>query len=307
MKVVSFKKLKKLNDKGKCEKNVSFKNLTTFKIGGLAKFFLQINTIENFIKVMDYINAKKLDYFIIGNGSNILASDKGYKGILIKLGGDFDRIEHFENILECGSGVMLGGVLSKARKLCLSGLEDCVGIPATIGGATYMNAGAYNFEMSKVIESVVAYVDGKINYFKKEDCKFGYRKSIFQDNNAIILRVRLKLENGDKKLIDERCKFIIEKRKNSQPLEFPSAGSIFKRMDNLVVSASLDECGIKGLTIGGAEVSNKHANFIINKVNATSSDVIKLINVIKEKFEERYKEKLQLEIRLIGEFDETIG
>ena len=302
-----IRRLAKLNKWGECVVNASLKNLTTFKIGGNAKVLLKIKTIESFIKVMDYISKKKLPYFIIGNGSNILASSKGYDGVLIKFAGDFDRIESYENILECGSAVMLGAVLSKSRKLCLSGCEDCVGIPASVGGATYMNAGAYNFEMAKVIESVVAFVDGKIAYFKNEDCAFGYRKSIFQENNAIILRVRFKLSNSTRKEIDERCKEIIGKRKNSQPLECLSAGSVFKRMDNLIVSKCLDDCNVKGLNIGDAEVSQKHANFIINKGNASSQDVVSLINKIKKIFTEKYNEKLETEIKLLGEFDETIG
>lgn len=299
--------LKKINKWGECVVNVSLKNLTTFKIGGNAKVLLKINTIESFIKVTDYISKKKLPYFIIGNGSNILASSKGYDGVLIKFGGDFDRIEYYENILEVGSAAMLGAVLAKSKELNLTGFEDSVGIPATVGGATYMNAGAYNFEMSKVVESVVAFVDGKIKYFDNISCEFGYRKSVFQENKAIILRVRFKLEYGDKETISLRCKEVIEKRKNSQPLEFPSVGSVFKRMDNLVVSKCLDDCKIKGIKIGNAEVSTKHANFIINKGNATSQDVVSLINKVKKIFEEKYNERLNCEIKLLGEFDETIG
>lgn len=304
---LSFRKLAKLNKWGKSEKNINLKKLTTFKIGGCGKYFLQVNTIENLLDVVGYLEKNNFEYYIIGAGSNILASSKGYGGVLIKLGGDFSQIETFEDTLECGSGVSLGEVISKCRELGLSGMEGAIGIPATIGGAVTMNAGAYDFEMAKIVESVVFLENGKIRFLFKDECLFSYRSSIFQNMKCVILKVRLKLNKSNKETVCEKIKDYAQIRRESQPLNMPSAGSIFKRREDIVVSKCLDECGVKGLSVGDAVVSTKHANFIVNNGDATSEDVIKLINKVKKKFKESYNKELSCEIKLLGEFDETIG
>ena len=303
--LVSIRTLKKLNYNGKVKENEDLSKLCTFRCGGKAKIFLEINTLENFLNTMLYFQKIKPEFFVLGAGSKILVSDKGYDGIVIKLGGDFSRISQItEDVFEFGAGVKLSEAFAYARSVGFGGLEDGVGIPATMGGAVFMNAGAYNFEMSKVVEYVVAYMDGKITYLTNKMCQFGYRSSIFQSKETIILRVGLKLEKKDVQLIDARFKEVMDRRHLSQPLKYPSAGSVFKRREDIVVSKLLDEYGLKGLTFGGAKVSDKHANFIINYNNATAQEIFELIDIAKIRFFKKSGILLETEIIFLGEFDE---
>jgi UDP-N-acetylmuramate dehydrogenase len=301
---ISLKTIKKLNNNGENYKDYPLSKLTTFKVGGKAKYFIKICTLENFIKVMIYLNSKKYPYYILGNGSNILASDRGYNGIIIKLSGDFDRVLVRENEMECGAGVLLAKAYLYARNNNLSGFESSVGIPASIGGATVMNASAYDFEMSKIIKYVVAYYHGKITYLKNLDCEFGYRKSIFQSGEYVILRVGFKLIKDSQDLIIERHNETLAKRKELQSVGFPSAGCVFKNIKGLTVSRMLDEMGAKKYSCGGAEVSDKHANFIINKNKASANDIYLLMNKLSLDFYDKYGINLDTEIKFLGEFDE---
>lgn len=301
---LSLAKLKKLNHNGFSLKNKPLKNLNTFKIGGVAKYYIEIHTLENFIKVMQYLNSCNVNFFIIGNGSNVLISDKGFDGVVVKFRGDFDRVTMLEDdLIEFGCGVSLSKAYIILKEHDLSGLECSVGIPASIGGATYMNASAYDFEMSKIVEYVVAYVDGRITYFTNEQCGFGYRTSIFQSNQAIILRVGLRLKTKERQEIDKVYLETLAKRKQTQPLNYPSAGCVFKRIDGLNISKMLDDAGFKGRTKGGARVSEKHANFIVNFKDATSQDVYELIKYVKIEFEKIYNIKLDCEIKFLGRFE----
>lgn len=296
--------LRRLNTDGTCKTNVNLSPFTTFKVGGKAKCMLKICSFEGLIKVFGYIQKHNLDYFILGAGSNLLVSDKGYGGVVIKLGGAFERTELDEyGRLECGAGVGLSSAYAVARDLGLGGLEVLSTIPATIGGATYMNAGAYGEDMSGVVDYVVALCDGKIKYYSSKDCKFAYRSSVFQGENAIILRVGFRLTPLPKDDIMEKFLSVLKKKRDTQPLESFSAGSTFKRIDGLNVSKMLDDMGAKGLRVGGAQVSNKHANFVINDGSATASDVYRLIAKIKEMFKKTYNIDLQTEIKFWGEFE----
>lgn len=301
---LSISNLNKLNNKGVVSKDVFLKNLTTFKIGGKIKCYLEICTLENFIKVMEYLKSCQKLPFILGNGSNILPSDNGFDGVVIKLKGDFDRISHKDDFIEVGAGVLLSRLYSYALENELSGLEEGACIPATVGGAVFMNCSAGDFEIGELVEYVVAYNYDKIIYLKKEDCKFSYRHSVFQEGKYVILRVGLKLQKDDKKNIIDKHSKALQKRKNTQPLEFPSAGCVFKRINNLNVSKMLDDMGAKGISVGGAIVSDKHANFIISK-NATAKDVKALIDLIKKRFNEYFGVELIEEIIYLGDFDET--
>ena len=303
---VNFSKLKRLNAGGVVYKNYLMKDHTTFLVGGRAKYYLEIHTLASFIKVVLYLNECKVKPFVLGNGSNVLISDKGYNGVIISLKGTLALIEKTgECQLEVGAGATISKVYAVAQSMDLSGLECGAGIPATIGGMVYMNASAYDFEMSQIVDYVVAFHDGKITYFNRDECKFAYRSSIFQTGEYLIMRVGLTLTNGDKKDIEDKFIECARKRVSSQPLEYPSAGCVFKRLDGLNVSKMLDDGGFKGMKIGGAEVSNKHANFIINSGNAIAQDIYDLINKIKLDFYEKYKVELDTEIKFLGEFDET--
>lgn len=305
---LSIQKIKKLNYNGEVKKDFCLSSICTFKCGGKANLFLQINTLENFIKTMMYLNETKTKYFVIGAGSNLLVSDNGYDGVVIKLGGDLSRIEvSSDEKIECGAGVTITQAYTFCKNLNLSGFEDGAGIPATIGGAVFMNASAYEFKISDIVDYVVAYVDGKITYFHNSDCEFGYRKSIFQTNKAIILRVGFKLIKRDKILIENRFKEVLLKRNNTQPTNYPSAGCVFKKRDDIEVSKKLDEFGLKGLTFGGAKISSKHANFIINYDNASAQDIFELIEITKKRFYKKSGIMLDTELIFLGEFDETTG
>jgi len=301
---ISLSVIRKLNKNGEVYKNFPLSKLTTFKIGGVAKYYIKICTLENFIKVMSYLSQKKVPYYILGNGSNVLASDHGYDGVIIKLDGDFNRILIRENQMECGAGVSIAKAYVYAREKGLCGFECGAGIPATIGGATYMNAQCNGFEMSEIIDYVVAYHNEKITYLKNSDCDFGYRRSIFQNDEYIILRVGFKLENDKIENIVKRYNDSLAKRRQTQPINYPNAGCVFKRIDGIIVSQLLDEMGVKGQSIGGAMVSDKHANFIVNFNNATSQNIFELINKIKKEFYDKYNVWLETELKFLGEFDE---
>lgn len=302
---LSIRKLRTLNKGGELSENVSFANLCTFRCGGNVRILLDIHTLEGFLGSIQYLEDVGEHYYILGNGSNVLCSDKGFDGVVIRLKGDLSRIEYDGEILECGAGVRLAQAYIFARDLSLKGLECGAGIPATVGGATYMNAGAYGFEMAQVVDYVVAFYKGKIVYFDASQCGFGYRHSVFQENKAIILRVGLRLEKDSKEGIVRRFLDTLEQRKASQPLDYPSAGCVFRRIEGKNVSKLLDECGLKGLTMGGAVVSQKHANFVINKGDATARDIFDLIEIMKARVLEKTGTKIYTEIKFLGEFDEN--
>jgi UDP-N-acetylmuramate dehydrogenase len=209
------------------------------------------------------------------------------------------------NLMECGAGVTLAKAYVFAREKSLSCFECGATIPATIGGATYMNASAFDFEMSKIIDYVVAYHNRKITYLRTSDCNFGYRESVFQNGEYIILRVGFKLTIDSQDSIIDRHNKCLQKRLDSQPINYPNAGCIFKRIENINVSKLLDEMGAKDYAIGGAKVSEKHVNFIVNYDHATSSDIKKLIEKIKKEFYLNYQIDLIEEIKYLGDFNET--
>lgn len=295
---ISKKLLQKLNRRGKCEFNKDLIGLNTYRISAKSSIYLEINTIENLIDTVDYLYKLHLPIFILGGGSNVLVDD--YSGAVIKLGGDFCYIEEIDDIIEMGSAVQLSKAYKFSLEHSLGGFEESVGIPGTIGGAVYMNAGCYGFEMSKLVEYVVAYniETGKITYFSKYNCLFGYRDSVFKCNKYIILRVGLRLHLLDGDTISQICQDTLSKRNSTQPKGL-SAGCVFKKIDGLNISKMLDDMGIKGKRVNDAIVSQKHANFIMNKGNATSEDIKKLIEEIKIEFKKTYNIDLQVEIKYL--------
>lgn len=300
MKVQKISKsfLQKVNARGVVEFNKDLLRLNTFRISAKSRIYLEINTIENLIDTVDYLHKLNISIFILGGGSNVLVDN--YSGAVIKLGGDFCHIEEIDDIIEIGSAVQLSIAYKFTLEHSLGGFEESVGIPGTIGGAVYMNASCYGFEMSRLVEYVVAYnIDtGKITYFSQDNCLFGYRDSVFKCNKYIILRVGLKLQHLDSNIISQICKDTLNKRKLNQPKGF-SAGCVFKRIDGLNISKMLDDMGIKGKSVNDAIVSDKHANFIMNKGNATSADIKKLIEEIKAEFKKTYNIDLQTEIKYL--------
>lgn len=284
--------------------NEPMKKHTSFKIGGNADIFIKVQNANDLKEVLSIIKTQKIPFFVIGNGSNILVKDGGIRGIVIKI--DFNKIEinKKDEIYEIkvGAGVKLMTLAQRLLKQEISGFEFASGIPGTIGGAIRMNAGAYGGEMKDIVMSTT-YMDEDGNIFKinNNEHEFEYRNSIFSKKRWIILETNFKLYKGIQKQIKEKMEEYANKRRENQPLNFPSAGSIFKRGEGYITAKLIDECGLKGYNLGDAEVSTMHAGFIINKGCATAKEVLQLIDYIKEKVYEKFKIEIQLEIQIIGE------
>ncbi len=277
---------------------------TSFKIGGTADLFIKVETEEELIQVLEYAKEKELPITIIGNGSNILVSDNGIRGIVIKIDIQKEEIIEKQGIVEVkvGSGVKLMKLAIELLNREISGFEELSGIPGTIGGAIYMNAGAYGIEMKDiVVETKCMDYSGNIFIFSNKEQCFGYRTSLFCKNEYIILETTLKLSKGKKEKIQTKMNEYKVKRNKTQPIEYPSAGSSFKRQEGIITAKLIDECGLKGFKIGGAMVSEKHAGFIVNIGNATAKNVLDLIEYIKKKVYEKFKVEIKEEIRVLGE------
>ena len=272
---------------------------TTFKVGGIADIFITVNSKEKLLKVLEILKNEKIT--IIGNGSNLLVTDKGIRGIVLKYTASNYDINKEEVKVDSGmSNAKLANILLNQS---LSGYEFAAGIPGTIGGAIFMNAGAYGKEMKDVVKCT-EYIDletRKIERLNNKEQEFEYRKSIFKNKKCIILSTTLMLEKDSKEAIEEKMQEYAKKRKETQPLDMPSAGSTFKRGEGFITAKLIDEANLKGYTIGGAEVSTKHAGFIVNKGNAKAQDIIDLIKYVQDKVYEKFKRRIEPEIKIIGE------
>lgn len=280
------------------------KKHTSFKIGGTADYFFKATTLEELQNIIKFAKIKELPITIIGNGSNLLVTDKGIRGLVIKIDIKKLKIEKKDEfaVIEVGAGNKLMALATKMKDEELSGLEGLSGIPGSVGGAIVMNAGAYGKEMKDVVLSTTCMdKNGKLYTFSNEEQEFSYRNSIFQKKDYIIIETKLKLEYGKKDEIQKRMEEYFKSRKEKQPIEYPSAGSSFKRQEGIITAKLIDDVGLKGYKIGGAQVSEKHAGFIVNYNNATATDVINLIDYIKEKVYRKYGIKIEEEIKIIGE------
>lgn len=279
------------------------KKHTTFKVGGPAKIFLVPNSTEELREVLLYCRNNKLEYFILGNGSNLLVSDNGFDGVIIQIFKNLNDIRREGNSFRVMAGALLASISAKACEAGLTGFEFASGIPGTIGGAVIMNAGAYGGEISQVVAEVTVLTeDLQVKVLKKDSLKFGYRKSSVADMNAIVLEVLVELREGNQEQIKALMDDLRKKRQEKQPLEFPSAGSTFKRPEGNFAGKLIMDAGFRGYSVGGAQVSEKHCGFVVNKGNASSADVIELTNRIKKKVYEKDKIPLELEIKLLGDF-----
>ena len=273
---------------------------TTFKIGGNADVMVIPRNVQELSSVLKKTKELNIPTFILGKGSNLLVSDKGIEGAVISLS-MLDEIVVEENQIECFAGAHLSKLCCEALNNNLKGLEFAYGIPGSVGGALYMNAGAYGGEMSQVVKGAYCMDDnGEVCYVPKEKMELGYRSSIFKSNSLIITSVVFTLEKGDGEEIKAKMNELIGRRKEKQPLEFPSAGSTFKRPEGNFAGTLIEQSGLKGLTVGGAQVSQKHAGFVINVGNASCSDVRCLIEKIKEKVYQNSGVLLQTEVITVG-------
>jgi UDP-N-acetylmuramate dehydrogenase len=277
------------------------KNHTSFKVGGSADALVTPESYEEVVNVIKLCNENKVPYYILGKGSNLIVRDGGFRGIIIKLT-KLDEITVEAERITVQSGVDLCKVSKIALENNLTGFEFACGIPGTVGGAVTMNAGAYNGEISQVIDSaLVVDMNGNLIKLNKEQLELGYRMSAIQKYNYTVMEVSFKLSYGEFEKIKARIDDLTKKREDKQPLEYPSAGSTFKRPEGYFTGQLIEESCLKGFSIGGAQVSEKHAGFIINKENATAMDILNLIAHVQQIIKARYDVELHPEVRIIGE------
>jgi UDP-N-acetylmuramate dehydrogenase len=289
-------------DKFLTDNNIDFrkdeclKKYSSFQIGGKADYVVFPDSVEKLSALKKFLNEKDIKFFILGNGSNVIFSDMGFKGVIIKMS-FLNKVEINQETVKAMAGMNLTKLCLIAAENGLSGLESCYGIPGSVGGGIFMNAGAYGGEISDYIQSV-EYMDksGAIKSFDKQNCKFSYRDSIFKNNKRIITGATFILKKGERRDILNNMQNILQKRKEKQPLGIPSAGSFFKRPEGSYASALIDRCGLKGLSVGGAKVSEKHAGFIVNAGNATCEDVKELAGKISRIVCEKTGVKLEKEV-----------
>lgn len=283
------------------ETNGSLSKYTSFNIGGKADYIVKPKNIKDIVNILKIIKKHEIDYFFLGNGSNLLVCDNGYRGMII-LTCELNQISLVnKNSIECYAGVTVSKLCKFAYKNSLSGLEFAWGIPGSVGGGVYMNAGAYGGEFKDIIKSC-KYVneDGNMYEINISKMDMSYRHSFFTNKKLLIISAVFELRSDEQSLIKERMDDYITRRKNKQPLEYPSCGSTFKRPKNGYASALIEECGLKGYRIGGAEVSTKHSGFIINVDNAKCEDVLKLIEHVKKVVYEKKGITLECEVKILG-------
>lgn len=294
-----YKKLTTIIEESKIKTNEDMSKHTSFKAGGKAKFYIKAKTVEDVINTVKISKENNIPIVVLGNGSNILFKDEEFNGVVLKI--ELDTLKIEENIITAEAGVKNAILGRKALDNNLQGFEFAAGIPGTIGGAIRMNAGAYGGEIKDIVQDVeyLDYEDSKIKKITNKECNFEYRHSVFCENKNIILSATFKLENGIKEEIANRMNEFAKSRKEKQPLEYPSAGSTFKRGTDFITAKLIDECGLKGYQIGGAQVSEKHAGFIINKENATAKDIIDLVEYVKKTVKEETGKSIDLEVEII--------
>ena len=297
-----LEEIKKIIPKERIHINEPMSKHTSFKIGGNAKILVNIISVFELQKILKILKEEKIRIIIIGNGSNILVSDKGIDGIVLKIEIKKFEIQKIDSKyrITLGAGCKLGEISYKLADKNISGFEFASGIPGTIGGAIRMNAGAYGSEMKDIVNSIT-YIDrdGQISKINNKEAKFEYRNSIFSKKDYIIIETEIELESGKKEEIIEKIKEYQKNRIEKQPIEYPSAGSVFKRGDGFITAKLIDECGLKGYQIGDAQISEKHAGFIINKGNAKAKDVEDLIKYIKKQVLEKFGVEIETEIEII--------
>ena len=297
------KSLENIISKDLIKTNEPMKNHTSFKIGGPAEIYIKITSIEELQKVLEFAKRENIKITILGNGSNVLVSDKGIKGIVIKTNLKDINIENKDskNVeVTVSDAVPIGFLAQKFLKEEITGFEELSGIPGTIGGAILMNAGAHGKEIKDIVTEVTAMdYNGRIFNFTNEEAEFTYRHSKFSNGEYIILQAKMLLQKGSKEEIKAKMDEYAQYRKEKQPIEYPSAGSTFKRGTDFITAKLIDEAGLKGYSIGGAKVSEKHAGFIINTGDATAKDVLDLARYVTDKVYEKFGKKIEFEIKIL--------
>ena len=276
---------------------------TTFRIGGPADFFLVPENADEIKKIIAVCKEKNVPYFILGNGSNLLVSDKGYQGVVVQLYRNFGQIKVEDGRIHAQAGALLSGIAAAAREASLTGFEFAGGIPGTLGGAVVMNAGAYGGEMKDVLKEVTVLTpEGGVLTLQADELHMGYRTSVIKEAGYIVLEATLELKEGKPEEIKAVMEDLKQRRIDKQPLEYPSAGSTFKRPEGYFAGKLIQDAGLRGFQVGGAQVAEKHCGFVINKEHATAADILELIRQVQEKVLADSGVKLETEVKKIGEF-----
>ena len=276
---------------------------TTFRTGGPADIYIEPSGVEELKQVLDICREENVAYTIIGNGSNLLVGDGGYRGVLISFGKPFAQVTIEGAQVRTGAGALLSAVAKQVLNASLTGFEFAAGIPGTIGGAVVMNAGAYGGELCQVLrEATVLTPEGEVKTLPAEELELGYRTSCIQKNGYIVLEAVLQLQRGNADDIRAVMDALASKRREKQPLEYPSAGSTFKRPEGHFAGRLIQDAGLRGFRVGGAQVSEKHCGFVINRDHATSADILSLCRQVQEKVKAQFGVELELEVKLLGEF-----
>lgn len=279
-------------------------NHTSFRVGGPADYLLMPARKEEIKEAIQLAKAQKVPFFVIGNGSNLLVSDQGFRGLIIQIGKGFQEVEVEGNKIHAQAGALLSGVAKKALEHSLTGFEFAAGIPGSFGGAVCMNAGAYGGEMKQVLESVELLTsEGEFITLAAQDMDLSYRHSCVFDKEYIVIGATIRLESGDQEAIKERMAELAQARREKQPLEYPSAGSTFKRPEGYFAGKLIQDAGLKGYTVGGAQVSEKHSGFVINKGGASAEEICFLIKQVQKKVLDAYGVFMETEVRFLG-FDQ---
>ncbi|MDO4485256.1 MAG: UDP-N-acetylmuramate dehydrogenase [Bacillota bacterium] len=302
-KATIIQRLEKITDSRFIVKDAPMAEYTSFKAGGKADVLVEPQNERELAEILKTVEDEGTGYMVLGNGSNILVRDGGFKGVIIKIGDAFNYVRQEGNYLICGSGTLMAAVSRKAAAAGLAGLEFASGIPGSIGGAVFMNAGAYGGEMVQVIDTVkVISKDGnEALCLTADELQMGYRHSVLQETGDVAVEVRLELQPGDPEKIKENIADFTQRRNSKQPVTYPSAGSFFKRPEGYFAGKLIQDAGLKGLCIGGAQVSELHSGFIINKGGATASDILQLMEVVQADVYDKFGVMLEPEVRIIGE------
>lgn len=298
-----YEKLKNVIAEDRIKKDEPMNKHITFRVGGPAKYYVVPETKEEIKAAIACCQENDIPYYIIGNGSNLLVSDKGYDGVIIQIFKNMNQVEIKGNEITAQAGALLSAIANKALDAGLTGFECLGGIPGTLGGACVMNAGAYGGEIKDVLKEVVALTqEGEFVTIPKDELELGYRTSIIAKAGYVVVEATVQLEAGDKEAIKARMDELKEQRTTKQPLEYPSAGSTFKRPTGYFAGKLIQDAGLRGFQVGGAQVSEKHCGFVINKDQATAADVDELMKQVAAKVKEQFGVTLEPEVKKLGEF-----
>ena len=299
-------KLEQIAGQGNVLENEPMSRHCTFRAGGAARYLVTVDDEECFSALMSLLEKEELPWFLLGKGSNLLVSDSGYDGIMIRLGKGFEQISVRDNVISAGSAAPLSRIAAFAAEHSLSGMEFASGIPGSLGGALSMNAGAYGGEMKDIVSKARIYFPGSgETTLDNEMMRFGYRSSVLKQQRGVALRAEMTLACGEKEQILAKSAELNRQRREKQPLEYPSAGSTFKRPEGYYAGKLIADSGCKGMSIGGACVSEKHAGFVINKGNASASDIYSLMRRVQEMVRQNFDVMLEPEVILLGAFEEN--